>query len=86
MATQNTQSAEVTSRVKTCDTRPASGLAPIEKRCYLSGMRGDYNVLLKDNSATVVIWRMPVPYAAMGHTIVRSIRAYARENNGRLFT
>ena len=60
-------------------------LAPIAKRVYLAGTFREYRVLLKDNSAQHVIWSMDVPTAGMGHAIVRAIRAYAKERDGRFF-
>jgi len=60
-------------------------LAPIAKRVYLTGTFRNYNVVLKDNAATTVIWSMSVPTAAMGHAIVRALRVYATTREGRLF-
>jgi hypothetical protein len=63
----------------------AAKLAPIAKRVYLSGTFRDYRVLLKDNAAGTIIWEIRVPTAGMGHAIVRALRAYATEREGRLF-
>jgi hypothetical protein len=60
-------------------------LAPLNKRVHLTGTFHNYAVVLKDNSAQVVIWRIEVPRAGLGHAIVRAIRAYAAERGGRFF-
>jgi hypothetical protein len=59
--------------------------APITKRVYLTGTFRDYSVVLKDNAAVNVIWKLSVPTAGLGHAVVRAIRAYAATRDGRIF-
>ncbi len=48
---------------------------PVRKRIYLSSLGGrDYKVLIKDNAAEQVIFRIEAPSYRAGNAIVRSLR------------
>jgi hypothetical protein len=59
--------------------------APITKRVYLMGGPRGYTVVIKDNAAVNIIWRLSVPTAGLGHAVVRAIRTYAGTRDGRIF-
>ncbi len=57
-------------------TIPTTKPAPVAKRVYLTGLKiTGFEVLVKDNRAEHVIWRMPVPTMKAGHAVVRALRA-----------
>ena len=63
----------------------APKLAPLAKRVYLTGVRPNYEIILRDNNAERIIARIPVPTAGIGFAAIRGIKAYAAKCNGRFF-
>ncbi len=49
--------------------------APVARRIHLAGGKLEgFRVLIKDRSASRIVWEMPAPTMKAGHAVVRALR------------